>query len=149
VNKTFKDYNVLRMKKILAIVLISVVIVPQGLACSLNSDLCIEWIRGSTDSDLFCVMNSGHNEGSKVEASRQSIKSPMKCCGNMAGTSPNLEFLSNFKRDPQPSVMEFSIPNTPVFSESSSQSKLRYQESWVTTSDPPVKIFKEVNSYII
>ncbi|MEE9238022.1 MAG: hypothetical protein V3U58_00510 [Thermodesulfobacteriota bacterium] len=137
------------MKKISIIVLISVLIVPQGLACTLSGDLCINWIRGNTDSDIFCVMNSDHDEGSRDDASSLWIKSPMESCGNMAGTSLYSEFLTNLKRDPQPSARQYLIPKIPVISESSSQTKLLYQESWVTTSDPSVKIFKEVNSYII
>jgi len=145
-------YNVFRMrkiKKISLIVLASLLIIPQGLASSLKSDLCIEWIRGDSESKIFCVMNSDHNERSRVEASCLWIKSPMECCGNMAGISPHPEFLTNLKRDPQPSVRQFSIPNASVISESLSKTNLLYQEFWVTTSDPPVKIFKEVNSYII
>ena len=151
-NISRRNYNVLRLKKIKKISLIALtglLIIPQGLASSLKSDLCIEWIRGNGDSDIFCVMSGDNNERSLGEASCLWIKSPMECCGNMAGASPHPEFLTNLKRDPQPSVRQFSIPNASVISESSSQTSLLYQESLVTTSDPPVKIFKEVNSYII
>ena len=151
-NIAFKDYNIFRMrkiKKISVIVLISVLIVLQGLACSLNSDLCINWIRGNSDSDIFCVMNSELDEGSRDDASSLWIKSPMECCGNMVGTRLHSEFLTNLKRNPQPSVRQFSIHKVPDISEFSGQTNLLYQESWVITSDPPVKIFKEVNSYII
>ncbi len=137
------------MKKILAIVLISVLIIPQGLASSLNSDLCIDWIRGNGNSNIFCVMKSDHNEGPRDETSSLWIKSPMECCGNMAGASPHSQFLTNFKRNPQPSVRQFLVLKDPVISELSDQTDLLYQKSWVSTSDPPVKIFKEVNSYII
>ena len=152
VNIAFKDYNVFRMKKIKkisVIVLISMLIIPQGLASSLKSDLCIEWIRGNSDSNIFCVMKSDHNKGSRDETSSLWIKSPMECCGNMAGASPHSEFLTNLKRDPQPSVRQFLVLKDPVISELSDQTDLLYQKSWVSTSDPPVKIFKEVNSYII
>jgi len=152
VNIGFMGYNVFSMrkiKKISLIVLTSLLIIPQGLASSLKSDLCIEWIRENSDSNIFCVMSSDHNKESQDEASNLWIKSPMECCGNMVGTSPHSEFLTNLKRDPQPSVRQFSILTVSVFSESSSKTKLLYQETWVTTSDPPVKIFKEVDSYII
>ena len=145
-------YNVFRMrkiKKISLIVLTSLLIVPQGIACSLNGDLCVNWIRGNTESDIFCVMNSDHDEGSRDDASGLWIKYSMESCGNMVGASPHPEFLTNLKRDPQPSVRQFSIPNASSFTESSSQTNLLYQESWVSNSDPPVKIFKEINSYII
>ena len=151
VNIAFKDYNVFRMKKIKkisVIVLISMLIIPQGLASSLKSDLCIEWIRGNSDSNIFCVMKSDDNERPRDETSSLWIKSPMECCGNMAGASPHSEFLTNLTRDPH-SVRQFSITNAPVVTEFSGQTIKLYQESWVTTSDPPVKIFKEVNSYII
>ena len=151
VNIAFKDYNVFRMKKIKkisVIVLISMLIIPQGLASSLKSDLCIEWIRGNSDSNIFCVMKSDHNERPRDETSSLWIKSPMECCGNMAGASPHSEFLTNLTRDPH-SVRQSSITNAPVVTEFSGQTIKLYQESWVTTSDPPVKIFKEVNSYII
>ena len=151
-NIGFTGYNVYRMrkiKKISLIVLTSLLIIPQGLAISLKSDLCIEWIRGNSDSNNFCVMNSNHDEASRDDTSNLWIKSPMECCGNMAGASHKMEFLTNLKRDPQPSVRQLSIPKVSDISESSSQTNLLYQESWVTTSDPPVKIFKEVNSYII
>ncbi|MCH7819342.1 MAG: hypothetical protein IIB40_07255 [Candidatus Marinimicrobia bacterium] len=151
-NISFKDYTVFRMrkiKKISVIVLISVLIVPQGIASSLKSDLCIEWIRGNSDSNFFCVMKSDHDERYRDDASSLWIKSPMECCGNMAGAGPNLEFLTKFKRDPQPSVKQFLVLKDLVISESSNQTNLLYQESWATTSDPPAKIFKEVNSYII
>ena len=151
-NKSLKDYNVIRMrkiKKISVIVLISMLIVPQGLASSLKSDLCIEWIRGNSNSNIFCVMNGDHDEVSRDDTSSLWIKSPMECCGNMAGTSPHQEFLTNLMRNSQPSVMQFSIPNVSVVKESSGQTNLLYQEFWVSTSDPPGKIFKEVNSYII
>ncbi len=151
-NIGFIGYNVFRMrkiKKISLIVLTSLLIIPQGLASSLKSDLCITWIKGNSESNIFCVMNSDHDEGSRNEALGLWIKSPMECCANMTGASPELEFFANLKRDPQPSFRQFSIPNAPVISESSSQTNLLYQESWVSTSDPPVKIFKEVNSYII
>ena len=151
-NIGFIGYNVFRMKKIKKISLIaltSLLIIPQGLASSLKSDLCIVWIRGDSDSDIFCVMSSDHNEESRDETSSFLIKSPMECCGNMAATSPHSEFLTNLKRGPQLSVRQFSILTVFVFSQSSSQTNLLYQESWVTTSDPPLKIFKEVNSYII
>ena len=146
---SFKDYIILRMKKILIILLISVVIVPQGIACSLNSDVCVNWIRGNSESDIFCVMNNDHDEVSRDDASSLWVKSSMGSCGNMAGNSLYTKFLTNLKRDPQPSVRLYLVPKVPVISEFSSQTNLLYQESWVTTSDPPVKIFKEVNSYII
>ena len=146
---SLKDYNVIRMKKISLIVLTSLLIIPQGLAGSLKSGLCIEWIRGNSDSTIFCVMNSDHNEGSRDEASSLWIKSPMECCGNMVSASLHSDYLANLKRDSQPSVKHFSIPKVPDILESSSQTILLYQDSWVTNSDPPVKIFKEVNSYII
>ena len=152
VNIAFKDYNVFRMgkiKKISVIVLTSLLIVPQGLASSLKSDLCIDWIRGNSDSNIFCVMKSDHNEGSRDETSSLWIKSPMECCGNMVSASLHSDYLANLKRDSQPSVKHFSIPKVPDILESSSQTILLYQDSWVTNSDPPVKIFKEVNSYII
>lgn len=151
-NLSFKDYNIIKLKKIKkisVIVLVSMLIVPQGLAISLNSDLCFDWIRGNSDSNIFCVMNSDHNEGSQVEASNLWIKSPMACCGNMADTSPHPEFLTRLKRDPQPPVRQISIPKIPIISEFSGQTNLLFQESRVNTSDPPVKIYKEVNSYII
>ena len=151
-NISFIGYNVFRMrkiKKISLIVLTSLLIIPQGLAISLNSDLCIEWIRGNSDSNIFCVMKSDHNERPRDETSSLWIKSPMECCGNMAGASPHSEFLTNLKRDPQPSVRQFLVLKDPVISELSDQTDLLYQKSWVSTSDPPVKIFKEVNSYII
>ena len=151
-NISFIGYNVFRMRKInkiSVIVLTSMLIVPQGLASSLKSDLCIEWIKGNRDSDIFCVMNSDHNEESRDEASSLWIKSPMECCGNMAGASLHSDFLTNLKRNPQPSVRQFSILKVPDISESASQTILLYQDSWVTNSDPPVKIFKEINSYII
>lgn len=138
-----------KIKKISVIVLISMLIIPQGLASSLKSYLCIEWIRGNSDSNIFCVMKSDHNEEFQGEASSLWIKSPMECCNNMAGARPHSGILTNLKRDPHPSVRQYSIPNAPVISESSSQTNLLYQKSWVSTSDPPVKIFKEVNSYII
>jgi len=137
------------MKKILVILLISVVIVPQGIACSLNGDLCVNWIRGTSESDIFCVMNSDHDEGSRDDASGLWIISSMESCGNMVGNSLHSKFLTNLRRDPQPSVRLFSLPKVPVISEFSDQTNLPYQESLITTSDPPVKIFKEVNSYII
>ena len=146
------DYNVYRMRKIKTIsviVLTGVLIIPHGLASSLDIDLCIDWIRDNSESNIFCVMNSDHNEGSQVEASSLWIKTTMECCGNMAGTSPHPEFLTNLKRDPQPSVRQLSTPKIPVISEFSSQANLLYQESRVNTSDPSVKIYKEVNSYII
>ena len=151
-NIGFIGYNVFRMwkiKKISVIVLTSLLIIPQGLASSLKGDLCIEWIRSNSESNIFCVMKSDHNEGSQIDASSLWIKSPMECCGNMAGASPNPEFLTNLKRDSQPSVIQFSIPRAPAISKSSSQTNMLYQETWVSTSGPPVKIFKEVNSYII
>ena len=95
-----------KIKKISVIVLTSMLIVPQGLASSLNSDLCIDWIRGNSDSSIFCVMNSDNNEWSQAEASSLWIKTTMECCGNMVGTSPHSEFLSNLKRDPQHSVRQ-------------------------------------------
>ncbi len=145
-------YNVFRMrkiKKISLIVLTSLLILPQGILCSLNSDSCINWIRGYGESDIFCVMNNDHDERSRDDASSLWIKSSMESCGNMTGTSLYSIFLTNFKRDPQPSVRLFLVPKVPDTSEFSGQTNLLYQESWVTTSDPPVKIFKEVNSYII
>ena len=138
-----------KIKKISVIVLTSMLIVPQGLASSLNSDLCIDWIGSNSDSNIFCVMNSDHNEESQVEASSLWIITTMECCGNMAGTRLHSDFLINLKRDIQPSVKQFSIPVVPLISEFSGQINLLNQVSLVTTSDPPVKIFKEVNSYII
>ena len=138
-----------KIKKISVIVLTSMLIVPQGLASSLNSDLCIDWIRGNSDSSIFCVMNSDNNEWSQAEASSLWIKTTMECCGNMVGTSPHSEFLSNLKRDPQHSVRQLSIAKIPIISEFSGQTNLLYLEYRVNTSDPPVKIYKEVNSYII
>lgn len=146
---SFKDYIILRMKKILIILLISAVIVPQSIACTLNGDLCVNWIKGYSESDILCVMSSDHDDGFRDDASSLWIKSSMEACGNMTGTSLNSVFLTNLKRSPQPSVRLFLVPKITVTSEYSSQTNLLYQESWVSTSDPPVKIFKEVNSYII
>ena len=151
-NISFKDYTVFRMrkiKKISVIVLISVLIVPQGIASSLKSDLCIEWIRGNSDSNFFCVMKSDHDEGSRDDASSLWIKSPMECCGNMAGASLHSEFIIILKKDLQPSASQLSILKASVITEFSDQTIKLYQDSWVSTSDPPIKIFKEVNSYII
>ena len=145
-------YNVFRMrkiKKISLIVLTCLLIVPQGIACSLNGNLCVNWIRGNSESDNFCVMNPDHDEGSRDDASGLWINYSMESCGNMVGNSLHSKFLTNLRRDPQPSVRLLLVPNVPVISEFSSQTNLLYQESWVTTSDPPLKIFKEVNSYII
>ena len=138
-----------KINKISIIVLISLLIIPQGLASSLKSDLCIEWIRGSSDSEIFCVMNSDHNEGPRDEISSLWIKSPMECCGNMVGASLHSEFIINLKKDLQPSASQLSILKASVIPEFSGQTIKLYQESWVSTSDPPIKIFKEVNSYII
>ena len=138
-----------KIKKISLIVLTSLLIIPQGLAISLNSDLCIEWIRGNSDSNIFCVMKSDHNERPRDETSSLWIKSPMECCGNMAGTSLHSEFIIILKKDLQPSASQLSILNASVIPEFSGQTIKLYQESWVSTSDPPIKIFKEVNSYII
>ena len=146
---SFNIYIIQRMKKILVILLISVVIVPQGIACVLNGDLCVNLIRGYSESDILCVMNSDHDNGSRDDASSIWIKSSMEACGNMTGTSLNSVFLTKLKHSPQPSVRLFLVPKIPVTSEYSSQTNLLYQESWASTSDPPVKIFKEVNSYII
>ena len=137
------------LKKISLIVLTSMLIVPQGIASSLKSDVCIEWIRGSSDSEIFCVMNNDHDERYRDEASSLWIKSPMECCGNMAGTSLHSEFIIILKKDLQPSASQLSILNASVIPEFSGQTIKLYQESWVSTSDPPIKIFKEVNSYII
>ncbi|MCH7820241.1 MAG: hypothetical protein IIB40_11935 [Candidatus Marinimicrobia bacterium] len=137
------------LKKISLIVLTSMLIVPQGIASSLKSDVCIEWIRGSSDSEIFCVMNNDHDERYRDEASSLWIKSPMECCGNMAGTSLHSEFIIILKKDLQPSASQLSILNASVITEFSGQTIKLYQESWVSTSDPPIKIFKEVNSYII
>ena len=141
--------RMMKLKKISLIVLTSLLIIPLGLAGSLKSGLCIEWVRGKSDSTIFCVMNSDHNEGSRDEASNLWIKSPMECCGNMISTSLHSDYLANLKRDSQPSVKHFSIPRVSDILEFSSQTIKLYQESWVNTSDPPIKIFKEVNSYII
>lgn len=138
-----------KLKKISVVVLISMLIVPQGLASSLKSDLCIEWIRGSSDSEIFCVMNNDHDERFRDEASSLWIKSPMECCGNMAGTNLHSEFIIILKKDLLPSASQLSILNASVITEFSGQTIKLYQESWVSTSDPPIKIFKEVNSYII
>ena len=137
------------LKKISLIVLTSMLIVPQGIASSLKSDVCIEWIRGSSDSEIFCVMNNDHDERYRDEASSLWIKSPMECCGNMAGTSLHSEFIIILKKDLQPSASQLSILNASVIPEFSGQTIKLYQESLVSTSDPPIKIFKEVNSYII
>ena len=94
-------------------------------------------------------MNSDHDEGSQIEASGLRIKSSMECGGNMAGTSPQPKFLTILKMNLKPLVRHFLIFTVPVITESLGQTTLMYQKSWVTTSDPPVKIFKEVNSYII
>ncbi len=147
-----KDYYVFGMKKIKkisSIVLISVLIVPQGLAGLLKSDFCIDWIRGNSDSNILCVMKEVPNEDSREKDSALWIKSPMECCGKMADTIPNWGILTNLKREPQPSSMQFSIHIVPDISECSRQTNLVYQESLVTISHPPLKIFKEVNSYII
>lgn len=137
------------IRKMSGIVLISVWIVPQGLVGSIKSDLCMEWIRGNSDSIIFCVMNNDRNEESREEESGLWIKSLMECCDKMADTRPILGILTNLKRDSQLSAIQFSIPKVPVISECSGQTSLLYQESWVTALDPPFKIFKEVNSYII
>ena len=151
-NIGFMGYNVFSMrkiKKISLIVLTSLLIIPQGLASSLKSDLCIDWIRGDSDSNIFCVMKSDHNEGPRNEASSLWIKSPMECCGNMADASLHSEFIINLKKNPQPSVSQISILKVSIVTESLGQTNLLYQEFWISTSDPPGKIFKEVNSYII
>ena len=137
------------LKKISLMVLTSMLIVPQGIASSLKSDVCIEWIRGSSDAEIFCVMNNDHDERYRDEASSLWIKSPMECCGNMAGTSLHSEFIIILKKDLQPSASQLSILNASVIPEFSGQTIKLYQDSWVSTSDPPIKIFKEVNSYII
>ncbi|MCH7827146.1 MAG: hypothetical protein IIC75_04100 [Bacteroidetes bacterium] len=95
------------------------------------------------------VIEEVPNEDSREKDSALWIKSPMECCGKMADTIPNWGILTNLKREPQPSSMQFSIHIVPDISECSRQTNLVYQESLVSISHPPLKIFKEVNSYII
>jgi len=94
-------------------------------------------------------MSNDHDEGAQVEASGLRIKSSMECCDNMASISPQPKFFTILKVNLKPLVRHFLILTVPVITESLGQTTLIYQKSWVTTSDPPVKIFKEVNSYII